>query len=112
MLGKRHSDRAEYRTTRLYAAVKDVDVADKAHDERRGGPLEHVVWRAVLFDPSLVHDDHPVGELQRLLLVVRDEHAGQMDVGMEATEPSPQILADFRVEGPERLVEQQHFGLY
>jgi hypothetical protein len=31
---------------------------------------------------------------------------------VEAAKPDPQVLPDARVEGPERLVEQQHLGLH
>ena len=34
---------------------------------------------ADLLDPALVHDDHPVGELQRLFLVVGDEDGGDAE---------------------------------
>ena len=48
------------------------------------------------------------GELERLLLVVRDEDAGQVDLVVQAAQPAAQFLPDLRVERAERLVEQQH----
>ena len=51
--------------------------------------------------------DHLVGELERLLLVVGDEHAGQAEAPVQVAQPAPQVLPDLGVERAERLVEQQ-----
>ena len=50
------------------------------------------------------------GELQRLLLVVRDEEAGHAEFAVELIEPAPKVLADACVQRPEGLVEQEHLG--
>ena len=50
---------------------------------------------------------HLVGELERLLLVVGDEHAGQAEPPVQVAQPAPQILPDLRIERAEWLVEQQ-----
>ena len=67
-----------------------------------------LVGRALLLDPAVVHDDDAIGELERLLLVVRDEHAGHVQLVVEPAQPAAQVLAHLRVERAERLVEQQH----
>ena len=59
----------------------------------------------------LVHDHDPVGDLQRLFLVVRDEHAGDVQFVVQAAQPATQLLAHLGVERAERLVEQQHARL-
>ena len=59
----------------------------------------------------VVHDDHAVGELERLFLIVRDEHAGQVNLGVQPPQPAPQLLPHLGVERAERLVEQQHLRL-
>src|SRR5208282_1012948 len=66
--------------------------------------------RADLLDPSLVHHDYTVGELERLFLVVGDEDAGYLDLVVEPPEPSAQFLPHLGIERAERLVEQQDFG--
>ena len=38
---------------------------------------------SVLLNAPLVHDHDPVGNFQRFLLVVRDQHAGDMNLGMQ-----------------------------
>ena len=60
---------------------------------------------------SLVHDHDAVGELERFFLIVRDEHARQVNLLVQAPQPPPQLLPHLRVERAERLVEQQHFRL-
>ena len=55
----------------------------------------------------MVQDDDLVGDLERLLLVVGDEQARDVDLVVEPAEPGPQLLADLRVEGAEGLVEQE-----
>ena len=67
--------------------------------------------RADLLDLALAHDDDAVGDLEGLLLVVRHEHAGDVDLVVQAAEPLAQLLAHLGVERAERLVEQQHLRL-
>ena len=67
--------------------------------------------RADLLDAALVHDDDPVGDLEGLLLVVRDEDAGDVDLVVQPAQPLAQLLAHLGVERAERLVEQQHLRL-
>ena len=64
-----------------------------------------------LLDLALVQDDDLVGDLERLLLVVGDEQAGDVDLVVQPAEPAAQLVAHPGVERPERLVEQQHLGL-
>ena len=56
----------------------------------------------------MVDDRQVVGDLHGLLLVVGHEHGRHVDLVVEPAEPRPQLLAHLRVEGAERLVEQQH----
>src|SRR3989442_9958575 len=94
----------------LHAAVEDVHVAEEVHDERVGGVLEDLLGRARLLDMPVVHDDDAVGDLERLLLVVRDEHAGHVQLVVQAPEPLAELLAHACVERPEGLVEQEDLG--
>ena len=59
----------------------------------------------------MVHHDDAIGHFQRLLLVVRDEHAGHMHFVVETPQPAAQLLPNPRVERAERLVQQQHARL-
>ena len=73
--------------------------------------IEDRLRRPGLLDPALVHDRHLIGDFERLLLIVRDQDAGDADLLMEAPQPLPQFQADLGVQSAERLVEQQHLGL-
>ncbi len=85
-----------------------ADRADEAHHELVRGPLVEVARAADLLDPALVHQHDLVGELHRLLLVVRDEDRRHVHLVVEAAEPGAKLLAHARVEGAERLVQQEH----
>ena len=67
-----------------------------------------LVGRADLLDPAVVHHHDAVGDLERLVLVVGDEHAGDVHLVVQPAQPAAQLLAHLRVERAERLVEQQH----
>ena len=52
-----------------------------------------------------------VGDLHRLVLVVRDEDGRHVDDVVEPAQPLAELGADARVERAERLVEEQHLRL-
>ena len=52
-----------------------------------------------------------VGHVHGLLLVVGDEHGRHVHLVVQAPQPVAQLLAHLRVEGAERLVEQQQARL-
>ena len=79
-------------------------------DERGRRVLVELLRRAHLLDLALVQHDDLVGDLERLLLVVGDEQAGDVDLVVEPAEPGAELVADLGVEGAEGLVEQQHLG--
>ena len=91
--------------------AEHIDGAEEIHHERRRRMLDDLVDGAVLLDHAVVHDHDAVGELERLFLIVGDEHAGQVDLVVQPPQPAPQLLPDLGVERAERLVEQQHFRL-
>ena len=91
--------------------VKEIHVAQELQHEGRGRVVVDLVGRTVLLDLAVVHHDDAVGHLHGLLLVVRDEHAGDVHLVVQAAQPAAQVLAHLGVECAERLVEQQHLGL-
>ncbi len=60
--------------------------------------------------PAIEHHDD-VGKLDRFLLIVRHENAGEMQFVMQAPQPAAQFMAHLAVEGAEGLVQQQHVGI-
>ncbi len=95
----------------LHVAAQHVHVAEEAHDEGARRLLEDLARAAHLLDVPAVHDGDPIGHLEGLLLVVGDEHAGHVDLVVQATEPLAQLLAHLGVERAERLVEEEHLRL-
>jgi hypothetical protein len=88
------------------------DRADEAHHELVRRLLVELLRRAHLLDLPVVQHDDLLGDLHRLLLVVRHEHGRDVDLVVEAAQPGAQLLAHGGVERAERLVEQQHAGLH
>ena len=86
--------------------------AEERHDERVRRVVVELAGCPDLLDATVVDDDDLVGDLERLLLVVRDEQGGHVHLVVQAAQPVAQLLADLRVERAERLVEQQHLGLH
>ncbi len=85
--------------------------ADEAHHELALRLLVEVARPADLLDHAVVHHRDLVGDLHRLLLVVGDEDGRDVHLFVEAPQPFAQLRAHARVEGAERLVEQEHLGL-
>ena len=64
-----------------------------------------------MFDASVSEHGDPVGDVERLGLVVGYQHRGDMHLVVQAAQPGTQIVANPRVQRAERLVEQQHLGI-
>ena len=75
------------------------------------GLLVHLLGSSDLLDRAILQDGHPVGEFQRLVLIVRDEDRRLAGPLVNFAQPPPQILAHLRVERAEWLVEKKHPGL-
>ena len=85
--------------------------ADERHHELVGRAVVDVLRRRGLLHAALVDDHDLLGDLQRLLLIVRDEDRRHVHLVVEAAQPGAQLLAHAGVERAERLVEQQHVRL-
>ena len=57
---------------------------------------------------AVLHDDHPIGHGQSLLLVVGHQDKGDAELTLEALQLDLHIAAQPRVEGRKRLVQKQH----
>jgi hypothetical protein len=92
-------------------SVQYVDPADElAHEPRRRPPV-NVVGRPDLLNAALVHDHDPIGHLHGLFLVVGHHDCRYAEPVLELTDLGTQVLAYFRVERRERLVEKQRLRL-
>ena len=84
-----------------------VERADERRDERGGREVVDLERRADLLDPALAHHHDPVGQLERLLLVVGDVDGRDPELALDLADLVAQGDADLGVERGERLVEQQ-----
>ena len=81
---------------------------DELGDEGRGRRGVQLGRRRELLEAAGVHHPDPVGDGERLLLVVGDEEGGGADLELDPADLVAQLGADLGVEGRQRLVEQQH----
>ena len=84
-----------------------VAEADELADELRRGRGVELGRRRELLQAPGVHDADPVGDGQRLLLVVGDEQRGGADLDLDPADLVAQLHAHLGVEGRERLVEEE-----
>mmetsp|Transcript_1013 Transcript_1013/g.2513 ORF Transcript_1013/g.2513 Transcript_1013/m.2513 type:complete len:443 (-) Transcript_1013:3285-4613(-) len=89
-----------------------VGRAEEAVDKRRGRALVDLLRRADLLDAAVVHQHDAVGHLQRLVLVVGDEDAGDVQLVVQAAQPAAQLLAHLGIQRTEGFVQQQHARLH
>jgi hypothetical protein len=87
------------------------DRPHEAHYELVRGVVVDLTRIADLLDARVVHHDDLIGHVHGLLLVVRDQDRRHVLLLVQAPQPAAQLLAHRRVEGAERLVEQQDSGL-
>src|SRR5262249_53458303 len=82
-------------------------VAHECHDERRRGTVIDLVRRADLLQLSGIQNGDAVGELDSLLLIMRDEDRRVAGPLVKLAQPATQVLAHLGVERAERFVEEQ-----
>ncbi len=94
-----------------HVGADQVGLAEEVRHERGGGVLVELAGCAHLLDHAVVHHRDGVGHGHGLLLVVGDVHERDADLGLDPLELDLHLAPELEVEGPERLVEQQHAGL-
>ena len=92
-------------------AVDRVERADERRHERGGREVVDLERRADLLDPALAHHDDPIGQRERLLLVVGHVDRRDPELALDRPDLVAQRDADLGVERRERLVEQQDLRL-
>nr|WP_263407194.1 hypothetical protein [Nocardia colli] len=85
-----------------------LPVVGPAHLGRAGDPAGELVGRAVGDDPPAGQHQDPVGELLRLVEVVRGEQDGGLLVVGQPVHQVVEFPPGFRVEARGRLVQEQH----
>ena len=88
-----------------------VHAAEELGDERIAGDRGTALGVADLHDRAGAHHGEPVGDRERLVLVVRDMDRGDAGAGEQLGELVAQATFSFASSAAERLVEQQHARL-
>src|SRR2546429_9897747 len=70
--------------------------------------LVQLVGGGELLEPTGMKHRHPVAQIERLLLLVRDEHGRDPDPFDERPQLAPRALPQARVQVRERLLPKQH----
>jgi hypothetical protein len=81
--------------------------ADEVGHEPRCGRAIQIARRALLHDLARLHHRDPVGEEQRLALIVRHVDRRDPEASLQLAQLDAHALAQLRVEVRQRLVEQQ-----
>ena len=89
-------------------ALDAIGLAHEAGDEHVAGRVVEVAGRALLGDHAAVHHDDPVGDRQRLLLVVGHVDHGDAEPPLQLADLLAHAAAQPRVQVGQRLVEQEH----
>ncbi len=100
-------EHAAARIQRLKVSHQHVGRPQEGGDEGRLRPLVDRPWRAFLDDPALRHDGDPVGQGERLGLVVRHVERGDADLVDQIVQLDAHLVAHPGVQVRQRLVEQQ-----
>ena len=82
----------------------------KRHHERVRGLVVELARAADLLDPAVVHDDDLVGDLHRLLLVVRDEDGRHVRLVVQPPQPRAQLGAHRASSAPNGSSSSSTFG--
>ena len=89
-------------------ALDAIGLAHEAGDEHVAGRVVEITGRALLGDHAAVHHDDPVGDRQRLLLVVGHVDHGDAEPPLQLADLLAHAAAQPRVQVGQRLVEQEH----
>ncbi len=90
--------------------MQDVE-PEEARDLERRGSLEDFFRCADLGDASVEEHGDPVGELERVVAVVRDQDRRHAEASEQRREFAPDACPRVGVEGREGLVEQEELRL-
>src|SRR5690606_7509898 len=99
---------ADARAVRLLAAEQEIRGAQECRDEPRPRTRIERARLVRLLQTSALHHADPVRHREGFVLIVRDEDRRDVDRTLNVTDRAAQLVANFRVERAERLVEQEH----
>ena len=93
-------------------AFEDIHRSHEIRDEFGTRKFIDFGRRAGLNDFTLIHDADTARQGHRFLLIVRDNHESDSKLVLQADEFELRVLAQFLVQGSQRLVEQQELRAF
>ena len=93
------------------AAMKQIHVTQELQHKGCGRMVVDLIGASLLLDPALIHHHNSVGDLHRLVLIMGNKDAGDMNFIMQTAKPATQLLSYFGIQCPKWLIEEQHLGL-
>jgi len=69
------------------------------------------VRRSILLHLALTHNDNPVSEKESFVQVVCDQKSGNLELASDVCEGDLKVGSCYRIQGTERLIEQDDTGL-
>ena len=79
-------------------ALDEIRRSHEVGDEAAARAIVDFLGRTDLLDPAAVHHDHPVGDRQRFLLVVRDVKRGDVQPPLQFPKLHAHLGAQFGVQ--------------
>ncbi len=99
------------RAGRRHRAGEEIGTADEVGDEAIAGGVVELALSADLLHLAVLHHHQPVGDRERLLLVVGHHDGGEAEAALQLANLHPDLGAELGVEVGERLVQQQDLRL-
>ena len=96
---------------RLHRAVENVGLPDESGYKAGLRVVIDLHGHVQLFDHTAIHDGNAVGHGEGLLLVMGDIDEGDAQLFLKALELNLHLLAQLEIQGAQRLIQQQHFGV-
>src|SRR3954447_6036276 len=91
---------------------ESAGLSDKGHDERRGRTIMNFVGCSKLLQLSIVQDCDPVGQLERLILVMRNKNRGLARALVDIAQPAAEVFSHLCIQSPKGLIQEQHPRLH
>lgn len=92
-------------------ATDDIGLTHEIGDEGGGRRFVEIAWRTRLGDLAILHHDDPVGNSQRLILIMRDIDGSKAKPLLQLADFGADPAAKAGIEVGKRFIQQQHLRL-
>ena len=92
-------------TAAAYMHRQLIDLSEEAVHERRARRVINLAGNTGLLNSPVVEHDDGIRHLDRLLLVMRHDNAGEVQFVVQTAQPAAQFVADSSVESAKWLIQ-------